>query len=387
MKQIGRWLGSTALLVGTPLAAQEVPLGPATAVHPADFAVVNSVRELPDGRVFVADPMALVFVLIDADLQRADTLGSEGEGPDEYRQPDAVWPLPGDSTLLVDLGNARLTAVGPDGGFGGTAPMTLGGGAAGAPPAVVIPGGVDGRGRIHFAGMPEMTAAGPSDSVTVLRLTRDGAPETVARVKTTSYTSNTSGSADNRSVDIRPVPLSATDVWAASGDGSLFVARAGERRVERIGPDGSTVRGAAVDMAPVPIRRAEMEEWAADRQTAGGGIGIQITEVNGRRSMSMQRGGGPDPDLDGFTWPDAKAPWVANSGSVDGEGRFWVRRSRPAGEAALYDVFGADGNHRGAVRFPCDRTLVGFGADALYAVHVDPFDLKVLERYPLPDLR
>lgn len=387
MKPNGRWPGALALLAAAPLAGQEVPLGDATAAHDADFAVVNSVRELPDGRLFVADPLALVFVLLDADLQRSDTLGAEGEGPDEYRQPDAVWPLPGDSTLLVDLGNARLTAVGPDGGFGSTVPMTLGGGGPGAPPAVVIPGGVDGTGRIHFSGMPEMTAAGPSDSITVMRLSRSGAPEAVARAKTTSYTSSTSGSADNRNVSIRPVPLSATDVWAVAEDGSLFVARAGERRVERITPDGSSIHGAPVEMSAVPIRRAEMEEWAADRQTAGGGIGIEITEVNGRRSMSMQRGGGAEPDLDGLTWPDAKAPWVANSGAVDGEGRFWVRRSRPAGEAALYDVFAADGGLITSVRFPADRTLVGFGSDVLYAVHVDPFDLKVLERYPLPALR
>lgn len=383
--KVSLWsLGVIAVVGSAPIEAQERALGEATARHEADFAVVNSVRALPDGRLLVADPLARVVVLIDADLGRADTLGAIGEGPDEYGQPDAVWALPGDSTLLVDLGNTRLTAIGPAGEFGSTTAMTLGGGAAGAPPAVVIPGGVDGTGHVYFSGIPEMTAAGPSDSVAVLRLLRTGSPSVIGRVKTTSYTSQTSGSADNRSVDIRPVPLSATDVWAVAPDGSVAIARADLRRVERIASDGSITSGTPVELSPVPIRQGEKEEWAAARRTAGGGIGIQITEVNGRRSMSIQRGGGAEPDLDALTWPDNMAPWVANSGIVDQAGRFWVRRSRPAGEAALYDVFDADGERIEAIRFPADRELVGFGGDAVYAVHVDPFDLKILERYPMP---
>ena len=51
------------------------------------------------------------------DTGTADTLGRVGGGPGEYQQPDAVFPLPGDSTLLVDIGRTYLTVIGPDGTF------------------------------------------------------------------------------------------------------------------------------------------------------------------------------------------------------------------------------------------------------------------------------
>ena len=386
-------LGSVVALVGlsgavTGADAQERPLGTPVATHSESFAVVNTVRELSDGRVLVADPLSKVLIVLDADLVRADTLGRLGEGPAEYLQPDAVWPLPGDSTLLVDLGNTRLTMLDSDGAFGRTRPIAQGNGGPGTPPALALPSGVDGQGAIYFTSMPAMGPEGPSDTVTVLRLgPNGGAPTPITQLKTTSFTSRTSGSANNQNVNISSIPLSATDVWAVAGDGSVAVARAGEVQVDWISPDGTTTRGSRIDLASVPIRQAEKEEWSADRESSGGGVGIEMTVDNGVRSMRMSRGGmGDGPDLNAMTWPELKAPWVAASGRIDAEGRFWARRSLPAGTPALYDVFGRDGSHVGSIRFPEGRRLVGFGENAVYAVDVDPFDLKTLERYALPPL-
>jgi len=68
---------------------------------------VERIRELPNGRVMVADPIGQALLLLAQDLSSADTLGRVGSGPQEYQQPDAVFPLPGDSTLLIDLGALR----------------------------------------------------------------------------------------------------------------------------------------------------------------------------------------------------------------------------------------------------------------------------------------
>jgi hypothetical protein len=188
-------------------------------------------------------------------------------------------------------------------------------------------------------------------------------------------------------VSISSIPLSATDVWAVARDGSVAIARAGDARVDWISPDGTLTQGPVIDVSSVPIRQAEKEEWSADRESSGGGIGIEMTVENGARSMRMSRGGmGDGPDLNAMTWPDQKAPWVAASGRIDAEGRFWARRSLAAGAPALYDVFGRDGSLVGSVRFPEGRRLVGFGQNSVYAVDVDPFDLKTLERYALPPL-
>ena len=82
---------------------------------PEGFGLLSNVRELPDGKVLVADPLGQILAALDMDAGTMDMWGREGGGPREYRQPDAVHALPGDSTLLVDLGNGRLTVIAPDG--------------------------------------------------------------------------------------------------------------------------------------------------------------------------------------------------------------------------------------------------------------------------------
>ena len=102
----------------SPFAALELD-----ASFPAPFAYLSGVREIADGRLFAADPLSQVFLRVDMDAGVADTLGRQGKGPQEYEGPDHVLPLPGDSTLLVDLGNARLTVVSPEGEFVEWIPM------------------------------------------------------------------------------------------------------------------------------------------------------------------------------------------------------------------------------------------------------------------------
>ena len=66
--------------------------------YPVGFSFLNGVRELADGSVLAADPLSQVLLRIQADLEAADTLGRPGPGPQEYRQPDRIFPLPGDSS-------------------------------------------------------------------------------------------------------------------------------------------------------------------------------------------------------------------------------------------------------------------------------------------------
>ena len=85
------------------LAAGEVAHLELEASFPEPFSFVNSVREMADGTIMAADPLGQVLLRMDLSAGTADTLGRVGEGPQEYQQPDQVFPLPGDSTLLVDL--------------------------------------------------------------------------------------------------------------------------------------------------------------------------------------------------------------------------------------------------------------------------------------------
>lgn len=373
------------------LAAQEraeVRLGAPIAVHPDDFGLVGSVRELSDGRVLVADPLGRILVSIAPDLGEATPLGREGEGPAEYRQPDAVWPLPGDSTLLVDLGNARITVLGPDGHFGRTRPLMLSPFEPGRGTlSMMLPRGVDAVGRVYFDGARQGPGGALLDSVPVLRF--DPATErvdTLARVRAPEMSTASSGSSDNQQVRITPVPLSAADAWAVAPDGSVAVVRASDYRVEWVRDGQVTSVGPSPTPERIAIGRAEREEWA-DEQQRNAGIGVGVTVENGEVSVVTSRRSGQRPaDLAALPWPDAKPLFDPASARVDETGRVWVRRSQPADVAPLYDVFDRNGSHLSAVRFPERRRLVGFGEGVLYAVAVGDFDLLTLERYALPEL-
>jgi len=154
--------------------------------------------------------------------------------------------------------------------------------------------------------------------------------------------------------------------------------------VEWINGDGRVVRGAPVAYRPVPVRTADKEEWVAGM---GNGVQIMMSIDNGRRSMTMRRGGGGArnaPDLESFEWPDVKPAFPANGAAVSPDGTLWVERYGPAGTPRVFDVFAADAKLVARVALPDGRRLVGFGKGVVYLAWNDEFDLQYLERYRRP---
>ena len=98
---------ATMAAIAGSLAAQQATVSLVyDTTFPEPFGYVGGIRVLSSGRILVADPMGQALIAIDMDENSADTLGRVGGGPQEYRQPDAVFPLPGDSTLLPDWNRA-----------------------------------------------------------------------------------------------------------------------------------------------------------------------------------------------------------------------------------------------------------------------------------------
>ncbi len=363
---------------------EAVQLGDGGVGWPEAFSVVSTVRELPGGRVLVADPLSQVVVSLDMDAGVADTIGRVGGGPAEYRQPDAVWPLPGGRTLLVDLGNGRLTVLSPELEFGETRPYAVGDPATGAM-VIAIPQGVDGMGRAYFRGMPGFNEM--PDSGHILRLDLETeAIDSVGRFLLPGTSREESGSAQNQNVRITPVPLSPADAWGIAEDGRVVVVRAGDYHVDWIGPDGSITSGPPVPYTPVSIGQGEKEEWRDRQSETGGGMEISATMANGDMRIIAARGGAIDDDdtLDGYPWPEVTAAFHNRPVPVDRQGRAWVRRHREAGEAPQYDVFDGAGELVMTFELALDRRIVGFGEGTLYAVRMDEFGLQYLERYAAP---
>ena len=259
---------------------------------PEGFGLLSNVRELPDGRVLVADPLGQILAALDMDAGTMDMWGREGGGPREYRQPDAVYALPGDSTLLVDLGNGRLMVIAPDGSFVRSRPIAVGGGATPGNPVgmqIAIPRVVDGEGRIYF---PLRAFGGSEDSTAIARVGwASDVVETVARYKPREVQQSGSGGR----ISIQALPMSPEDDWAVGLDGTIALVRAADYHVDVIHPDGRVSKGPEVDHTRTRPRDAAKQAGRADR--APPGLSIRISSGAAPRHcqvMASARGGGSE---------------------------------------------------------------------------------------------
>lgn len=365
---------------------QAVSLGAPTGEFPDDFGAVQTVRELDDGDVLVADPLGGALYRVDFESGQRSQVGSEGQGPEEYRQPDAVWTLPGDSTLLVDLGNGRMTALAPDLSFGETSPLSAGDPRSGM--IVAIPQAVDAAGRVYARSLG-MGPGAPPDSGSVLRVTRGTFEvDTAATFKLQDMSVTRSGTADNQNVSVSPVPLSAEDAWGVAPDGAVVLARTSNYSIEWHAADGSVTRGPATPYDVISIGTAEKEEFLRAQGQSGGGIGISVEMGPSGMQMSFGRGGrgGGDQSINDYTWPESKPPFYSGRIPVDPMNRAWVQRHVQAGDPATYDVFDRAGERVATFELPHASRVVGFGAESVYVVEPDEFDLNYLKRYAMPPM-
>ncbi|MEZ4424620.1 MAG: hypothetical protein R3E98_14520 [Gemmatimonadota bacterium] len=379
-------LSGVALAVtGVEASGQAVPRLVREARFAEGFGLVNRARELPDGRVLVADPLSKTLQVVDFASGRSEAIGREGQGPEEYRQPDAVHALPGGRTLLVDLGNARLTELGPDLSFGRTHPLATGSPGPGGNFEPRLPAAVDGEGRVYYQAMG-MSPGGqlPTHAQVKRWDLTTGAVEVVGEVALPDREDRVSGGPNNQQRQIRQIPLAAADGWAVARDGRVAFVRSGSTwHVEWVGAGAGPVTGPPVRYQPVRIGTAEKREWVETAAQRGGGVGISVEMDNGSVRTSFARGGGSRSAIDDYTWPETKPAFEPGDIQVDPQGRVWVRLHREAGEAPLYAIVDANGRPLGEVELEPDRRLIGFGDGTAYVVHVDDMDLQYLERYRL----
>ena len=377
-----RLLLLVGLIPGGRGAAQEIRLTKPAARLAHQFSTIGGVRELADGRVLVADGIDDVVLRANFVTQKIDTIGRAGPGPGEYRAPDALFPLPGEATMVVDLGNARLSIFDGAGKYRESIPIAQGQPGQGAF-ALVFPRAVDANGRIYYQPM----GGGPrADSAVVVRWDRATAKfDTIARVKLPPMIIKESGGPNNRSSRQRPVPYPPQDAWMAAPDGRVALVRAPAYRIDWVSPAGDWTVGKPIVAGPVPIRDAEKKEYLADQ--AANGLSVSMENNNGRVSMRMSRGrssiGQDDaPDLGATEWPATK-PAASGLLFAGPDGLVWVERSVPAGAARTYDVIGPDGAVATRVTLPVGRRVVALGARGLYVRHIDADGINYLERYDL----
>ncbi len=351
------------------------------ASYPEPFSYLSGVREMSDGRILAADPLGQVLLSIDLESGAADTIGGVGGGPGEYEQPDRVFALPGDSTLLVDLGNARLTVIDPDMAF--VEGVSMAQQTESGSMLLLLPRFVDALGRVYFQGQSLGMGASMPDSAHIARYDRGtGAVDTMGMVKLPEMERETTGAG---MVSIGPRPMTPQDEWAVGPDGTAAVVRASDYSVDYYRPDGAFVDGPPNTAEPLSVGQAEKEEWVNGMGADGISVGMMMN-ASGGRSISLSRGGmgmggGDAPGVNDYEFPDVLPIFRQGRMRIAPNGDTWVERWMQADSPPTFEIFDPQGIRIGMVQLPEGRRLLGFGDGTIYVVRIDEVDLRWLERY------
>jgi len=358
-----------ALFVTVPLAAQApVRLDRAEAEFAEAFSSLIGLRELPNGMVIVADRLEQTVALLDFRTGDMTTIGRQGNGPGEFGMPGPLYAWTGDTTLMIDLANARGMLIASNGTVA-TGTVSFASAAF-----MMVPRAVDARGRLYGVAPVRVTGGEVSipDSMPIVRWTPGGTSDTLFKVA-----ANTGGvrviarGGGPPSVSGRQRAFVSAMQWVATPDGRVAQVQPEPYHVAWLGQNGRATHGPAVAYQPVRITQRDKEAWA---DQAGTGQAVMRTP-QGTQTMRI-----PRPNLDEVDFPEFKPPFDAVFATPEGE--IWVRVSRPAATTRqLYDVFDGQGLRVRQVELAEGRRIVGFGRGTLYAVRVDEDDLQWLERY------
>lgn len=384
MKPTALVLSSAFLMAGAALQAQTVTkLTKPDATFPEPFTQVASIRELPNGKVMIADPRDKVVQLLDLSAGTQVKVGREGQGPGEYAVPAELIAMPNGETWVNDLMGRRFLSIDATGKPGRT--ITLPGSGSGGISFAGRGTAADAAGNVYLQASPfnlgGPTAASP-DSLAIHRWkpTQESF-DTVAWFIGPRTSVQSSGGAGNRSVQVRVgggkafAPL---EVWGVAADGSVARVIPSPYRVIWY-PAASTkgVAGPTQPYTPLKVTDADRDEENERRKRAVPTI-IAIGGGRGAARPPAAPALGPD------DFEPTKPPFVGQGAVlVAPEGEVWVRRTGPAGQAEItYDVFDRSGNLARKVSMSRDRQLVGFGKGAIYVVRTDSEDdLQYLERF------
>ena len=334
---------------------------------PSSYGMLSNVVELKDGRVVFADTKDKVFLLADVKKGSVDTLGTRmdtlpvGAPASQYRFPGWVAHLAGDTVALVDFGAIRTTRwdergrpidVLPIKVVSGETPVllydTLGYGYK-IDYQAVLGGGNPGR-----SVMP--------DSIPVLRIgLKTGSVDTIAQLASPEYGDAKFGEQVQRAAKV----FAPNDHFGVLPDGTAWVARGHENRVDWRSADGKWRIGEARTYKKIPVTKGDKDRV--------------LSQV---REQGKQFGMPQDLHIE-YPFADTKPPFEFALGRPDGE--VWLQRPRTDENAPLvYDVVSRKGGRSREVTLPAGATLAGFGAgNAIYASIKGPDGRRTVGQFKL----
>lgn len=331
-----------------------------------EFGRVTGGTRLGDGTIVVADEGAMELRYFDAQGEHLVSVGGQGSGPGEFEDLTLLGTVPGDSVVVWDQRQGRVSIFGPEGEFSRTEslrPSAEGG-------LLPRPSGVYPDGSLLTA-FPSVMDEVPShgtvvqDSVRLWRYHyRTGARERLVSLpsfETLFWRDST-----------YQVPYGLDPSWALHGD-ELYIAPGVEHEVKIHSPDGRLGMRMRHLRNPVAVSDEDAEvalefvlQTASDRDADAAG-------AVGRLPVPEHR-----PAYDDLL--------------VDEDGNVWARHYRSLYQAWLegdwqgpstWSVFRPDGALLGEVQIPSELTVLHVGPDALLAMWRDELGVPFVRLYPL----
>ena len=326
-----------------------VALAPAADTLVAPFQDAAGAAPLGEARWAVVSEGAGVVVIADFGSGRVIRLG--GERARELANPFAVYAPGGDTLWVSDWGLRRVTAW-------------VGGTAVAAVPATdelrgALPRARDLTGRFYAAITPPggRQGRGLADSAVVVRAAPDlRRADTVTRLAPLDLAEVQAegGRRYERRV------FSGQDAWGVLPDGTIWVARVYQNRVEFVGPDGTVVRG-----EPLPDRVLEVTR--ADRE-----LFVQSFPPELRRTAER------------LPFAPIKPPF--ETGFTSADGLVWLQKTKAAFDSTgRYHVVDRRGQLIREIRVPTTSRILAARADRALAVEADSGGLRLLH-YAVPPI-
>lgn len=329
------------------------------------FTHIVAVRELSDGRVLITDGPSQTLAILDDRLRTMRQLGRTGDGPGEYRNPGAIYPVGQDSSVLYDgpgrrwllLINDRFVALSEN-------LSVLRNGIRGELAGVSSRVALDrvGVGAVRRTPFPGSRGRPEGHERVAILLRRPGPTvDTLALGQTRFF-----GFAQKRGKSLvfnALHPLQSSDQAVLFLDGRIAIAFMEPYSIEwRSGSGQRLVRTVSTERMPTLTVEQRREI------TRG-----YVREADGAAVFT---------ETDFSDWPDRAPPFTSRSLVAGLDGRVYVSRtSMGPSRPRRIDVFSMEHGFEGAFELPPRERLLAVGVRGVYVARLNEDDEEVLVRY------